>query len=138
MVDEAWLRERGYHVVGDRAVRVPPHATRLWAGSGDDAIPEATLLAQVRRCAREQGYLSYHTRDSRGSDCGFPDLCLVRPASATQVGRLIFAELKSARGKLTREQQLWLSLLQHSVPGVEAEVWHPSDYEKIVQILSRK
>src|SRR5262245_20548546 len=101
MLDEAWLRERGYSLVGDRAVRLPPHATRLWAGSGDDAIPEATLLAQVRRCARELGYLTYHTYSSRKSEEGYPDLTLVKP------GRLIFAELKSAHGKLTRDQQRW-------------------------------
>jgi hypothetical protein len=127
--DEAWLRERGYRLVGDTAVRVPAHATRLWAPRGCDEPPEATLLAQVRRCARAHGYCVYHTRDSRGSDCGFPDLCLVRP------GRLIFAELKSAQGKLTREQHLWLDMLRRSVPGVSAHVWRPADWSTIQEVL---
>ena len=129
MYDESWLRNRGYQLVGDRAVRVPAPATRLWAGGRGDDTPESTLLARVRRCARAHGYCVYHTRDSRGSDCGFPDLCLVRP------GRLIFAELKSTRGKLTREQQRGLSLLQHSIPAVETYTWRPADWLHMQQLL---
>jgi hypothetical protein len=135
--DEAWLRGRGFELIGDRALRRPPQESRAQDRGGAGTVPEATLLSQVRRCARELGYLTYHTRDARGSDCGFPDLCLVRPASATQSGRLIFAELKSARGKVTREQQLWLSLLAHLVPGIEVALWRPADWSAIQALLRR-
>ena len=132
MLDEAWLRERGYRLVGDRAIRRPRQGSSAQGEAEGDALPEAALLAKVRRCAREQGYLTYHTYSSRKSEEGYPDLTLVRP------GRLIFAELKSTRGKVTREQHLWLDMLQRSVPQVEVEIWRPSDYEKIVQTLTRR
>jgi hypothetical protein len=53
--DAAWLQDRGYQLVGDTAIRVPAHATRLWAGGRADDTPESALLAKVRRYAREQG-----------------------------------------------------------------------------------
>ena len=103
-----------------------------------DAAPESALLAAVRRVATAHGYLPYHTHDSRKSARGFPDVCLVRVATPTRVGRLIFAELKSHQGKLTQEQALWLDLLRHSVPGIEAYCWRPSDMPEVVHLLARK
>lgn len=91
--------------------------------------PEATLQGLVRTCARQHGWLCYHTRDSRGSDKGFPDLVLVKP------GRLLFVELKSAKGKITQEQSVWLALLGKSVPGVEVYTWRPGDWEEIREAL---
>jgi hypothetical protein len=50
---------------------------------------------------------------------GWPDLTLVRGE------QLIFAELKSDRGRLTDQQQVWLEVL-----GKVAEVyeWRPCDW----------
>jgi hypothetical protein len=95
-------------------------------------LAERAFLALVRRLARDQGYLVYHTHRSDKSEPGFPDLVCVKP------GRLIFAELKSQRGKLTTEQQTWLSLLARSIPGVEVHTWRPDDLPTIVAILGRK
>jgi hypothetical protein len=87
----------------------------------------------------------YHTRNSKGSHAGFPDLVLLRPP------RLIFAELKTERGKLTRAQEDWLEALAMvgSMPGesydrawrvavapVEPYVWRPADRPDIERILS--
>jgi hypothetical protein len=96
---------------------------------GED-LPEAALLAQVRALARQHGWSCYHTRDSRGSDDGFPDLVLV---NAT---RVIFAELKSRTGKLTEQQARWLEMLRHT-GHVEVYTWRPGDWHTIVACLAR-
>ncbi len=57
---------------------------------------------------------------------GFPDLVLVRD-------RVIFAELKAAKGKLAREQQWWEVILRAA--GAEFYVWRPADRPDITRIL---
>ena len=47
----------------------------------------------------------YHTRDSRRSQPGFPDLVLVRE-------RVIWAELKFGNNATTQSQEDWLSALR--------------------------
>jgi VRR-NUC domain len=84
-------------------------------------ITEDDLLRSVRKIAGYTGYLVYHTRWSKGSEPGFPDVVL---ASATRK-RLIFAELKTETGKPTAAQQLWLDTL--TATGNEAYLWRPAD-----------
>ena len=83
-------------------------------------ISEANLQASIIELATLYGWLVYHTHDSRRSKEGFPDLCMVRG------NRLIFAELKSARGKVSDEQKDWLDRL--GCTGTEAYVWWPADW----------
>ena len=100
---------------------------------------EASFLQQLKKYADLKGWRCYHTRDSRRSEEGFPDLVMVRGQ------RLIFAELKSAKGRLRPEQQEWLVALQraqhqidslgHEEPGVF--VWRPSDWDSIEGVLAR-
>jgi VRR-NUC domain len=117
---------------------------RRWSEAHDaarprpDPTPERTLLAQIRKVATDNAYRAYHTHDSRKSALGFPDLCLIRVATTTSAGRLIFAELKSEHGKATQEQLVWLDMLRHTIPGVEVYVWRPSDLRTIVEILLKK
>ncbi len=92
--------------------------------------PERAFQASVRRLALQSGFLIYHTHDSRRSDPGFPDLVLCRP------GSLIFAELKTATGKLSEEQAVWVDVLCHSIPGVECYVWRPEDWPSITARLT--
>lgn len=40
---------------------------------------------------------------------------------------MVAAELKSAKGYVTREQCAWLDAL-HEVPGVRTVVWRPVDW----------
>ena len=96
----------------------------------DGSMSEAALMEHIRALARRSGWLVYHTHDSRGSEAGFPDLVLCKP------GRLILAECKTERGKVTEAQQQWIDMLRHSVPGVEAYVWRPSMLEDIARILT--
>ena len=55
-----------------------------------------------------------------GDGKGFPDLVLVRAE------RVVFAELKSDRGKLTDEQDDWLTALSRSV--AEVYLWTPANW----------
>ena len=59
---------------------------------------------------------------------GFPDLVIAGH------GRLIFAELKSASGKVSAEQQEWIEELRRC--GQRAVVWRPACWESIVQELA--
>lgn len=84
-----------------------------------DGMTEAELLANVRALARQLGWKSYHTHDSRRSEPGFPDLVLARP------GRVLVRELKSERGYLTKPQLAWIGLLCSA--GVDVGTWRPRD-----------
>lgn len=83
----------------------------------------------VKGRADEWGWLRYHTHRSDFSPAGFPDECLVRPP------RLVFAELKSATGKLSPNQVRWRDELAE-VPGVEWYLWRPSDADEVIRVLA--
>jgi hypothetical protein len=81
-------------------------------------MTEVALLNQVRALAHALGWLAYHTHRSDRSEPGYPDLTLVKG------GRLIFAELKTERGKTTGPQELWLQALTQA--GAEVHLWRPT------------
>lgn len=112
------------------------------------AMTEAQLLDAVLGTPRKPGlalalgWRGYHTHRSQHSPAGFPDLALVKD------GRLVFAELKTERGKTTDDQDAWLedlgmvaasavnvdSLTDDSHadrviadPVVEVYLWRPTD-----------
>ena len=66
----------------------------------DKSISEKEFQTQVIELARVLGYICYHTYNSENSEPGFPDLTMVRE-------RVVFAELKSAKGRVTPDQQKW-------------------------------
>ena len=61
---------------------------------------------------------------------GFPDLVIAR----TDPPRLIYAELKSAKGRIAPEQKEWQARLEAN--GQEFYIWRPSDWPEIERILS--
>ena len=77
------------------------------------------------------GWLVFHPYDSRRSAYGFPDLTMVSPN-----GRLVFAELKTEKGKVTNYQKTWLDRLNINTEGYEAYLWRPSDMPQIELVLS--
>jgi hypothetical protein len=97
------------------------------------------------------GGLGYHPRYSLGSEPGWPDLTLVRRHDR----RLVFAELKAERGRLSPRQEEVLELLRCLVmpgdppgtrwrtadgelcPSTEVHVWRPSDLAsgRIAEVL---
>lgn len=92
---------------------------------------EADFQAALVKAAKQLGWLVYHTRFSIDSEPGFPDLVMVRGE------RLIAAELKGPRGVVSPEQQAWLERLDQ-VPGVEAYLWRPGDWDTALHILARR
>src|SRR5262249_9597890 len=89
----------------------------------DRAITERAFQADVIAYALLRGWHPYHTHDSRRSQPGFPDLVLVRGK------RLLFAELKSMRGRLSAAQMDWMTRLVDA--GHPVLVWRPSDWPSI-------
>jgi hypothetical protein len=92
------------------------------------AMTEKELSQQVQQLAKLKGYKVYHTFLSVYSEPGFPDLCMAKE------GRLIFAELKTERGKVTQAQKEWLETLADS-KSCEVYIWRPGDWDEIVKVL---
>ena len=112
--------------------RIAATATAPPRGAGRKAWTEARLLREVRRAARQNGWADYHPAISMGSPAGFPDLVLVRPPV------IIFAELKSERGRLSTSQRAWLERFEQcGIPGrIDTYIWRPNDWPDILRILS--
>ena len=87
-------------------------------------MTEAELQANVLELARLLKWRCYHTFDSRRSEPGFPDLVMLRGE------RIIVAELKSERGRLTTEQDAWLDAFRAALAGADVTiaVWKPRDW----------
>jgi hypothetical protein len=98
------------------------------------SISERDFQNRVVELARLRRWLVYHTHDSRRSDPGFPDLVMVRG------GVLVFAELKSQKGRTTIAQREWLLFLDGiattSYGVVKVHVWRPADWPQIVEVLT--
>jgi len=92
---------------------------------------EEEFLQVVKDLAQAFNWKIYHTRDSRRSDPGFPDLAMVRAQPAP--ARILFAELKTAKGKLTKAQDEWLEELRAGCK--EVYLWRPDDIQEIAEIL---
>lgn len=104
---------------------------------------EADFQRAVIEWAQRSGWRVAHFRTARTKDGwrtpveadgeGFLDLTMTRR------GRLIFAELKSDRGRLTIAQKLWLAdlqLVEHAAtPYVEVHVWRPRDWPVVRETL---
>ena len=98
-------------------------------------ITEAELQARIMHAAGLYGWRAAHFRPARTAqgwrtpmqgDVGLPDLVLARD------GVVLLAELKSARGKTTPDQELWLEAL-----GDHARLWRPADWVSIQNELRR-
>lgn len=102
-----------------------------------DRMSEDEFQKWVVDLAKLRGWLFYHTHDSRRSAEGFPDLVLVRN------GVLIFAELKTQKGRQTLKQKEWDRALceveekscWRQCDNVWMFLWRPSMMEEIEEIL---
>jgi hypothetical protein len=103
----------------------------------DAAVTERQFLADVIDYARMRKWLVYHTHRSDRSPAGFPDLCMVR--NLPNDGRIVFAELKTEKGKTTPAQDHWLEVLslvaETSWSSVQVYLWRPSNWDAIVEVL---
>lgn len=98
------------------------------------AESESDWTTWVIDTARWHGWRAFHARAARTAtgwrtpmqgDPGFPDVCLARR------GTVIFAELKTQRGRVAPDQRAWLDAL-----GERAEVWRPADRAAVLEVLS--
>lgn len=94
-------------------------------------ISEKEFSQRVKEQAEALGWLVGRVWNSQNSPAGFPDLTMVRGQ------RLIFAELKSMKGKVSEHQQTWLERLSEVQSPVEVYVWRPSDEDKIDKVLAQ-
>ena len=90
-------------------------------------ITENDFEQQVKELAAIYHWRYYHTWTSIHSPRGFVDVVMVKG------NRLVFAELKSDKGKLTAYQEEWLDALKDT--GAEVYVWRPGDFNEIVEVL---
>jgi len=88
---------------------------------------EKQFAAQIRDLAIILNWRYYHTWNSLHSASGYPDVTLVRGS------RLILAELKTDKGKVTPQQQGWLDALKET--KAEVYLWRPADFDNILEIL---
>ena len=100
-------------------------------------ISEASFLQQVKSLAYLHGWLFHHSQPSMtrtgryittGAK-GFVDIVM-----AHEKRGLIFAELKTERGRASESQQTWMRTLH---PHAECYLWRPSDLSFITQRLSQ-
>lgn len=80
----------------------------------------------IQKAVNEREYWRTPVTGTLGK--GFPDLLMVRD------GRLVFIELKAAKGKLSPNQTHVLGLL--GLTMAECYVWRPVDWPTILQTLA--
>ncbi len=91
-------------------------------------ITEKEFSQTVVELALRFGWKVYRTWNSQHSPAGYPDLTMVREDI------LLFAELKSEKGKVTPAQWDWLLTLAKS-GKCEAHLWKPEHWDEIVETL---
>jgi len=97
-----------------------------------DTDLEKTFHQNLAQAMRLNGWNVYSVPDSRrASLSGYPDI------TAWRGERLIFAELKREKGKTSPAQDEVLAELQ-LIPCVEVYVWRPSQWDRIMEIISRR
>jgi hypothetical protein len=101
-------------------------------------MTEDDLLTGIVDAALVFGWHVHHVRRSdkarQMGQAGFPDLVLAKD------GRIIFAELKAAKGQLDTDQFGWLLALRgqntERLPGQPlVVVWRPADYDDAIELL---
>jgi hypothetical protein len=105
--------------------RVPDASERLF----QDAVIQVATMNQWLVHHSEPGRYGHSTFTS--GLAGYPDLTLV---SKRQDG-IIYAELKTAVGRLSDKQKHVLAMLHAN--GAEVYVWRPADMDFIVERLGR-
>lgn len=89
------------------------------------AYPESALQTGVEELLALDGWLFFHDRDARRNRAGLPDLVAVHPTR----GRLLFAELKTERGRLRPDQAAWLDALELVQGPPEVYLWRTGDLD---------
>jgi hypothetical protein len=118
-----------------------------YRGYVERATSERAFQKIVEGMAKQLGWLVFHLPDAGNAalakdrrwwelpESGFPDLVAVRD------GVLLFAELKTMKGKLSPAQECWQEELVKIEGGnpwqVKYRVWKPNQFDEIVETLAR-
>lgn len=116
---------------------------RPWTPPPD--ILERPFQDAIAALAQTMGWKVAHFRNSQTGNGrhvtavayegkGFPDLVLAHPS-----GCVVFAEIKSAKGRVSPEQRDWFDILDGLIahPNVYGVfVWRPADWPDIVDLLT--
>ena len=94
-------------------------------------MTEADLQTLIVDVAEQCGWLVFHDNDSRRNNPGFPDLALVKPP------RVVFMELKSDKGTLRPEQQVWMGHLLEC-DTIASAVVRPEHLDLVTDYLTRQ
>ena len=94
-------------------------------------MTEAELQAAIVDTAELAGWLVFHDHDSRLNPAGLPDLVLVKPP------RVVFLELKSEKGRVRPEQQIWLDALA-GCDTIASALIRPDNLETVINYLTKK
>lgn len=104
----------------------PPRLTE--SGFQRQVVELATILgwhtAHFRPAQTSKGW---RTPVSGDLGKGWPDLILARGR------RLIFAEIKADKGRLSEDQERVLNVL--GATGTETHTWWPADFDRVAEIL---
>lgn len=95
--------------------------------SSTHTLSEKEFMSQVIQLAQLFRWKIYHTHNSRKSVAGFPDLLMLRGA------KMIVAELKVGRNKITSDQADWLTWFR--VAGAKSYLWTPDHWSEIESVL---
>jgi hypothetical protein len=82
---------------------MPAEAVEMTAAGWQVLAAERDLQETLRIAALRNGWMAYHTHDSRRSESGFPDLILIRD------GRMLVFELKAQKGRVSPQQRAWIA-----------------------------
>lgn len=96
-----------------------------------DTMTEAQYQDLIKGTAEANGWMCYHTADSRRSDKGFPDLICIR-------GDELFAiEVKTAKGGVRPEQYVWMQAFER-VEDIYTIIARPKDWIDVRDILTAR
>ena len=87
-------------------------------------MTETQIQKNIKDSAEALGLVYYHTRNSFGSDKGFPDIVVSGPVGSPAPSTM-FYETKGPRGKVSDDQLMWLGLL--SASGLIARLIYEAD-----------
>lgn len=85
------------------------------------AMREADFQVACEEVARSYGWTVYHETDSRKSPRGLPDLIMLSPLQPDGTVVLVMLELKTEKGTLSDDQEVWqmkLGAVDRLVTGV--------------------
>ena len=94
---------------------------RHFTAAAQGHMREVDLQSACEETAARYGWTVYHETDSRKSPKGLPDLIMLSPIQRDGSVVLAMLELKTEKGKLTEDQEIWqtkLGMVDRLVTGI--------------------